>query len=90
MRAYLLEVQRMLQQLYREANAKPAVLVRQPGWHRRTLLTLFQSIKGHEEEEDAYGGYGFYESSFGALDTLLQDRRPRNRSVGTKIAITDY
>ena len=49
-----------------------------------------QSIKGQEEEEDAYGGYGFYESSFGALDTLLKERRPRNRSVGTKIATSDY
>jgi len=74
LRAYLLEVQRMLQQLYREANAKPAV----------------SSIKDEEEEDAAYGGYGFYESSFGALDTLLQERRPRHRSVGTKIATSDY
>jgi carnitine O-acetyltransferase len=40
LRAYLLEVQRMLQQLYREANAKPAVSVSPLTQRSRICLTL--------------------------------------------------
>lgn len=39
LRAYLLEVQRMLQQLYREANAKPATLVSPPLGDLKAFLT---------------------------------------------------
>lgn len=57
------------------------------------MMMCIQSIKAashDDDEEDAFGGYGFYTNSFGAIDKLIQGRRNRGRSVGTKIATADY
>jgi len=78
LKAYLLETQRLLVQLHREANAKPST---------------GSSIKGtaEDDDDDGLGGYGFYMESYGVLDQFMKEsRRPRNRSVGTKIAMSDY
>lgn len=91
-----MEVQRMLIQLHREANAKPKIVRLPPPRKSEQVshadVSLIQSIKSQddEDEEDAFGGYGFYTNSFGAIDKLIQGRRNRGRSVGTKIATSDY
>lgn len=58
----------------------------------RSAVTIYPQSPPAEtaEESDLFGGYGFYESSFAALDKLLQESRKKKPSVGTKIAVLDY
>ena len=78
LRSYLLEVQRMLVQLYREANAKPSNGLEMPD----------------AQDDDGYqmfGGYDFYDTTVDALDKLRQEAQKRKaQTVGTKIAMLDY
>lgn len=77
LRSYLLEVQRMLTQLYREANAKPANAIDMP--------------EEQDDGYQMFGGYDFYDTTVDALDRLRQEAaRRRAAIVGTKIAVTDY
>lgn len=75
LRAYLLEVQRMLQQLYREANARPT-------------SGIFSSISKEDEENDF--GYGFYGDFDDALSQITKSARRSARNIGTKIQLLDY
>ncbi|KAL0947772.1 hypothetical protein HGRIS_013848 [Hohenbuehelia grisea] len=95
MKGYLLDIQKLLVQLHREANERPAPFVDHAGVMRDSKTGRpINGYAGHDEEEDmslmtlTMPGYSF----FGSADVELLGRRKRSPydDVGKVLPIAEY
>ncbi|WRT65193.1 uncharacterized protein IL334_002136 [Kwoniella shivajii] len=95
LQAYLIEVQKMLIQLWKEANERPEAFIDHTG-HMRDARTGKKmnndgdgdgDAEGDERDDELLGGFGFFD--VGVQSGLPQARR-RRPTVGKQLAIAEY
>ncbi|WVR04283.1 hypothetical protein IAU60_001283 [Kwoniella sp. DSM 27419] len=88
MQAYLQEVQKMLIQLWKEANERPEAFVDHRGIMRDGRTGKPINTEGEEkEDEELLSGFGFFD--VGAQTALPQANR-RRPAVGKQLTIAEY
>ncbi|KAF8888280.1 acyltransferase ChoActase/COT/CPT [Infundibulicybe gibba] len=92
LQGYLFDIQRLLIQLHREANERPAPFVDHAGILRDSktgrAIHGYTSEEGSEEEDIAMPGYSFFDSG----DVELLGRRKKNpySDVGKVLTMAEY
>nr|XP_018265940.1 carnitine O-acetyltransferase [Kwoniella dejecticola CBS 10117]OBR88098.1 carnitine O-acetyltransferase [Kwoniella dejecticola CBS 10117] len=89
LQAYLVEVQKMLIQLWKEANERPEAFMDHTGVMRdaRTGKKVEMDGDEDEKEDELLGGFGFFD--VGVQAALPQARR-RRPTVGKQLVIAEY
>ncbi|KAH6905792.1 carnitine acetyl transferase [Coprinopsis sp. MPI-PUGE-AT-0042] len=93
LQGYLHEIQRMLTQLHRAANERPAPFVDHTGILRdgktgRPINGLSGGESSEEEDEAAMPGYSFFDS--GSVELLGRKKKSQFRDIGKVIPLAEY
>ncbi|OCF59267.1 carnitine O-acetyltransferase [Kwoniella mangroviensis CBS 10435] len=89
LQAYLIEIQKMLITLWKEANERPEAFIDHTGVMRDARTGKKVEMDGEEdrEDEELLGGFGFFD--VGVQAALPQARR-RRPTVGKQLVIAEY
>ncbi|KAH8924354.1 acyltransferase ChoActase/COT/CPT [Atractiella rhizophila] len=95
LQAYLLDVQKLIIQLFKDANVRRSetFVDHQLGIvDSRTGKPLKSNLSREDQEEQVYGGYGFFDSGEVQSETAMRERalRRQKSAVGTRLTLHDY
>ncbi|KAK4685014.1 hypothetical protein P7C73_g5150, partial [Tremellales sp. Uapishka_1] len=91
LQAYLLEIQKILIGLWKEANERPEDFMDHQGVLRdaRTGKAISVDVEKEEDpDEEMLGGFGFFD--IGSQEMVPQSRRRRGYTVGKQLTMAEY